>query len=317
MKFFHRTLYVLVIIFLGIVVYRVRTINIKKDYLKNEGIKYLETNEMDRYMEIYAEAENLDSYIKEPVYSAISKDEVFPFSFKIYHAKTKFKTNNNILLFYFDDRNIDNLKEKIKYEELAYNRDYYENNNELIIIRINIYMDDNQLPTTNFYYTSLDKRTALAIIGFSEVDDTIKYHHYQMTTENDKKPTIRAAERIDKIEIVIEDYTNNDFKEPIRTKIASITTDNNQSNGIDYLTKTDDILKSNNFNGLVTMFDKSKVYENNNDLIYVTTQDFFKDQKSKVYISLLIYSAIVSIITYLIYFLKPTINYFKNKKLQK
>lgn len=318
MKYISKIIYALVIFLVGVIVYRVTTINIKKNYYQEVGVKQLEEGLKADYMNTFIETENIDSYISKPIYNAVSKDELLPFNLSIYFAKSKSvsTSNNSLLLFYFDDRNIDNLNESIDYSSMATNKDAYSKNSDLMIVRLNVYMDNNVLPTTNFYFTELNKRAPIGLIGFHLNDSgEVNYDYYQMKDKNDKKPNRVFAKKITKIELVIEDYTTNKLNDPITTSLAVFNhNDNIILPSEDILVNNDNIITTDKFNGSLDSFYKEDVYVNNISEVYTSHGEMFNKYNYKVYINMIVWGFISMILTYLVYFLVPTINYFKYRK---
>lgn len=317
MKIFWKLVYALAVVLIGILVYSGATVKMHKNFYNDVGLKHQQEDNREEYMNAFFEANRSESdltyksYLKKPIYEANSFDEKLPFSFSIYHATTT-KENSSLLLFYFDDRNINDLSKSIDYESMVYDAELLKRNNMLAIVRLNIYIDNDIYPTTNYFSIKLEKRKPIPIIGIENIEDKPSFSYLKKESENDKKPSPSNGSSITKMELVFEDYTK-DTKTAIKTNIALFeSNDSNNMDNKDILELHNEVMKSNNFNGNIDKYDVMDQYENET-LIYTITRDVFKGYYGTVVKGLVIYIIIAGLITYIYFFLPSTINYFKNK----
>ncbi|VEU81152.1 hypothetical protein [Haploplasma axanthum] len=305
MKWIGRVLYGIVVVIIGMMVVRYANMNKQVKYY-NSGIDYLKNGQIEEYMEVYMTATMVESYLKDPIYHAKSEDEAFPFEFSVYQAKVG---ENKYLVFFLKDNGIN-------YKELVSDKEKY--NEDKVIIRLNIFMNGEESPITDYYPASIDKRLPISLVAQNFNDKKEMVFSYQVMV--DKKNQVKETSKIDKFELVFEDYTKVEKEDdkPITKKVASIVSDDEveMSKTFDLLKKEDDVLQASGFNGSINEFNKDALYDDSSNLGKLRVDDFKKYQKI-VTNTVVVFALIATVITYLIFFLKPTINYINDRKYQK
>lgn len=329
MKWIGRILFAFVVFQVGMIVVQQATLKKHTTYYIEKGVPLLEENKKDEYIQQYFTATSVKDYITDPIYEGSSQDEEFPLNFSIHNARQDGK--NQSVIFYFDDRNEETGK-PIDYKALGLvkNEKNFDENPTLVYIRILLYMDEETEPLMYYFPLTLPKaddngnftnnRMPVELLRITEDG------RFQYTVLNDKrKQEARYADRISKMELIIQDYSEemgkNEGNTPNQEKTIAtfIHSDDAKLGSKEVLTRqTDDkgnelINKSLNFNGEVKNYDLKEKYKNKE---FVTYPDVaLVNEYSNVMIKpILTFALIATAATYLIFFLKPTMAFFENRR---
>lgn len=253
----------------------------------------------EKYIEV-AMTDNLifDKYLKDPIYLAESKEDGNKYELGIYQFSYIDRGDTYyVSTFYFKDLGIDLI------EQLTDNENY-QKDNSLVQVMVHVYYDDVEEPAL-IGYISTDplqvKPLEIATIHPDENDD-LKYMYL-----NRSNNAIFVRSQIRKIEVSV---YNRLETEPETILIAKVEHDDlNNNEGIN------EIISGNgaNFNGEVSYHDLRTNFEDETLLGNVMTEELNAFNYIKVR-ALVIYYIILVIVTYLIFFLVPTIEHFKYRK---
>lgn len=315
MKWLGRILFAVVAFFIGVFVIRVAQINSQLKYYNEYAPKLMEEDNVKEYMATYLTANMIDKYLIDPIYVAKSlEDEDFKFNFTIYHVMTQYQNEvQYYLVFYFNDL-------EINYDKVLEDPEVFEKNKNSAAVRIELTMGDKEEKSTEVYTLDFNTRMPNILVQVTENEQKEKLFRTQFTNK-DGKGESRLNDQITAIDFILIDSTiaakTEDIKE---TKFAQIIHDKDavmeykaDQEVYDTFTKEEDILVSKAFNGKVDNYVKEAEYEND-DLLGPIYLDQLVPFKKGVNKALGIYIAVVALITYLAYFLKPTLAFFEGKR---
>lgn len=322
LKWFLRILYAFIVVIIGIMVLNEGFANKRLTYLEENAQTHFDENNMDSYLAEYNVAAERYRYVEQPLYNAVSNDSIFGFEFSIYHTQVAVKDGSaNVLVFILHNLDIN---------EPPLNEEEFDKNNNLVRIRVSMQfenglyqqdynLDGNIMPLPSPYAMDVAIPMEIQVVENGEegksfkVDEGItgkleevKFELIDSTLyENEPKRTIFAVFKSN--DTVEEKYLVHE--ELIKDTV--ITTDHN--NETVELTNT---LTSKLFNGTIERFDVEYLYDEENPDITIGISDLSKlnSYNSIVVKYVSIFLIIAIIITYLLFFLNPTIKYFKNKK---
>jgi len=311
MKWIGRILYAIMVVIIGAFVLRFAQINALFEYYNENVVPHLIENDRESYMEGFMTANFVEDYLKEPIYLASSNDETYNFEFAIYHLRLSNQEESySYLAFYFNETTFN-------YEELLANYENYEANNNLAEISIEFKMAGHDDEIKNYYPIDINLRMPVVIFQQVRVADN-ELFKFQVTDE-DNELVEETSTEIEKIIITLEDSTTTSDEQPnaIETVIAEFNSDSNNDLSLtDNLVLNEDVLTSNNFNGIALNYAFDDLYTNE-ALLGETHFDTLDDYQGGVARTLAIYIIIVLVITFLLFFLKPLIKYLNERKANK
>lgn len=292
-KILNVTIYSFFVLLIGFMVYRVSLIKNYSKYYKENIDNILTNYTKEKYMELYFTSELYDKYQIEPIYNLVSKDNTYPFEFSIYHAE---KDEQELLVFYFDDRNPSDLTKKIDYDNIVRNKEEFNNNIKKVIIRINIFMEGGEFATTNYFHLDRTERRPVSLIRIGKDNNSFEY--LKKKTADDMKPKIDTSNKIEKVELLIEDHTKKSDSDD-KTKLTNILTINSNDNEYNFSGKFSDLYE--------------KVDYSNNENIHIIDKSVFKTYHKNINKTMIIYSFIALFVTYIFYFLPTTIKFIRRR----
>lgn len=319
MKWIGRTLYIFLIIVIGVFTIKIAESNRQLSYYNDVVVPYLTNNEKDNYLEGFMTANIASKYLKDPVYQAVSNDPDLPMDLSVYHVSPNEQTE--FLIFYFDDRPANQAGGQIKYpitNQEQYDLQSNEVNN-LVSITLNVYLGDINFLTSDYYSITIDHRMPVALIQLDKKTETADKEFFFNWMNADKKTELKSASYISKIEVILDDKTFLD-ETPVEDRVAKLTplieithTDDFAFISNDILINDKGVMKSSNFNGNIDNFDVSNKYSDES-LVVTTNQDPVKPYQKIITKTVTIFVIIVTVITFLLFFFKPLMNYFNNKR---
>lgn len=328
LKWILRILYAIFIVVIGIFVYNEAMINRRVKYLEEHAQEHYNNNEISKYLDEYYVAAERTEYLINPLYSATSTQEDYSFDFSIYHSRVKINDNYlNVIGFLVHNININ-----VEVNDL----ENYEENHNLLRFKTNIKYS-NPLNSTvhemNFEgaYMPTNQPYSMGVPIPIEV---------QIGENDAKQPVFLLGETvvsdIESIEFSLID-SSLDLENPTETLIAVLESnkDTEQTSYLNieeelslkpytYITKdeegedvevTTDVLQAELFNGLADRYEVSELYET--EEVGTTDIDLLNQYDNIVFKFMGIYFIAVGVLTYLLFFIKPTINYFQGRKFRK
>src|SRR5690554_720868 len=305
MKWIGRIFYIALVLIIGFFVLRISQINAQVKYYNEKAVPYLLEDKREDYIPRYMTANLIETYLKDPVYLAQSKDEN-EFEFAIYHLKIiGEKQEATYLSFYFNEITFD-------YESLLDDYNKYEENNNLAAISIEVKMKDVEELSTEYYPLDISFRMPVVLLQLVTNDNNESVFSFQVAIDGEAAP--KESTEIEKISLVLSDLTaSEDGENPTRTIIAEFTSDENNENGVDQLTTVDNVIVSSKFNGMIESYQLDELYEDESNLGETYRSDLNVYLKG-VTKSLVIYGLVVVGLTFLIFFLKPLLNHIEDKR---
>lgn len=336
MKIFGITIYSVVLILMGLFFFMLGGQAQGLDYYANEGGKAIESNNFNKYIEVFMNYNDYDEYLTKPVYHAKSDDELFPFDFMILQSKIESDNLTATLNhFYFVDH-LENYNQFFTDNEslTLFNRNpktamftielLMEGEDEATAtpIEISISRDSNN----NYVSTSVDKTKMqpLALTyNYNEGNDNYFRYITFETIEDSKgrqqtETVWNESKTISRIEIYFDDYTKATDNIPVRTKVLSINhNDSGDTNTLDIIQRDKDgVYITNSFNGNI---------ENYMDLDGFTDPlvasankiEALKDYRSSRTKWLIIYIIGSFVATYLVFVLPKQIDKLKQNRFDK
>ena len=303
MKWIGRGLYLFVVLIVSFFVYMFSVAQKYYKFFESNMTELTENYDRERYIQtVMTDEILLTSYLKDPIYFAKSEEEGRKFEFGIYQFKYENpEATNYVSTIFFRDLGIKEIDELIE-EEPA-----YVNNPNLVKFRVSIfyndeeeaavgYIDSYRLNQKMFYFATIDK-----------FEGNLNYLYNQSV---DGKQTMFDKDLVTKIQI---DLVNGLKEEAVETPILEVKHDNASDN-----TGENQVVdgKAGNFNGKVSYHDLKENYENKELLGKVLYEELSSFRGVTIKTNVIYYSILV-VITYLIYFLRPTINYFNNRQYRK
>src|SRR5690554_4138905 len=308
MKWIGRILYAIMVVIIGAFVLRFAQINALWEYYDENVAPHLIENDRESYMEGFMTANFIEDYLKEPIYLANSNDETYNFEFAIYHLMANNQDESySYLAFYFNETTFE-------YEELLASYESYEANNDSAEISIEFKMAGIEDEIKSYFPLNINLRMPVVILEQVRVENN-ELFKFQVADENNNLIEKTSTE-IEKIIITLEDSTAISEEQPnvIKTLIAEFNSDSSNDLSLtDNLVLNDNVLTSNNFNGIALNYALDDLYINE-DLLGETDFDTLEDYQSGVGRTVIIYIVIVLVITFLLFFLKPLIKYLDERK---
>lgn len=308
MKWIGRILYLLVVFIVSFFVYMFSLAQKYYKFFETNMIELNETYDRERYIQTLMTDEILlTSYLKDPIYIATSEEEGRKFEFGIYQFKYESKDlTNYVSAIFFKDLGIEEMVEISQDEN-------YINNPNLVQYKLSLYYNNDETPAIgyiNSYYLN-QKMFYFATIG--EFEGNINYSFNQSVDGNQ---TTINKDLLTKIEVDLVNSLKEDVEE---TRILEVSHDDMHDNvGENKIIDG----KATNFNGKVSYHDLKENYqkptnEGEEDLTGILLTEELNSYRGITIRTNIIYYSILAVVTYLIYFLRPTINYFRNRKYQK
>lgn len=313
MKWLGRILYVVMVFFIGLFVVAISNNTKLNQYYEDKALPLLVENNREAYIEEFMTSRLVEKYIEKPVYLVESENNDYNFEFAMYHAEVNASKNDlkKYIILYFNIEDID-------LENILYDYESYEKtkDNALYLAKFKIDGLDEFLNIP--FEVDVNKRSAVHLLEVRKDDNNNDVFYIQYRDDDGKNQQI-TSDLINQIEISLLDGTKGREEDDLIEHVIA-TIDHNKNYTVElgkkeYLTdKNDDgTLISNNFNGKSNNFGLNDLYEDESNL-GVYHKDEVNKYLSKAKNSLYWYGLIIAGITYLLFFLKPTINYFKNKK---
>lgn len=321
LKWFLRILYAFVVIIIGIVVLNEAFANKRLTYLEENAQPHFVENDMDSFMEEYYVAASRNQYIDKPLYRANSNDPNYKFSFSIYHSQAFLKDGNaNVLAFVL--HNLDMNIQPLDVEE-------FDKNNNLIRIRVSMQfenglvqqdynLDGHIMPLPTPYSMDVSIPMEIQVVeneeggkvfgineGVTGKIEEIKFEIIDSTLYEDEPKRVIFA--------VLQTNANTTDKHLVEENIVTgqVTTLNHEGDEV-----VIDTLRADLFNGDVLRYDLADYYENTPLGVTILESELDKlDEYNGIIVKFLsIFILIALAVTYLLFFLNPTIKYFRNKR---
>lgn len=324
MKKFGYFIYFVIILILGFFFLTLGNEAAKLAFYNTTGSEALETQDYDEYIKSYMNYSSFFEYRKDPLYMGTSSDENFAFDFVIMQSYLETDDISAVLNhFYF----IDHLE---SYDHLFLDQesvDLFSKNAKLAVFQLELLMEGETEPTLTpieifaedgiSNYENKVKVKPLALT-YNHLEENEPYFKY-ITFDDEENVVWNMSKTIKQIEIYFADYTKvesiND--DPRKVKLLTLTHNENANfTAVDYFVDNDGVKEATNFNGNI-----------NN---YLNTDNFTNEEEEKAGFSdlikpyrnvrnkwLFIYVGVALVISYLIFFLNPTIKYFKDKRHKK
>lgn len=306
MKWLGRILYIFLIFIIGFYVLNYSNMKKRYEFFVNKTEPLIENYNREEFMKYFMTASNVKDYLNKPVYLAKDEDEKIEFS--IYHGKYVAKGGQGDLLF-FNFRDID----QNIIETMLHDGEKYKTDNFTAYIKIEVYMDDKTKPVVDTLQINKQAQMPTSLIEMVKVEEKDKFRY--IITDDAGKQVEEFGDNITKIELTLVDKTNVIKEEDKGTETKLITITNNQDAVMneDVLIKnSENVLLSSNFNGNVNSYLLSETYSDETKGVLVFNElDEFNYVVRK---NLTTFSIITAIITYLLFFLKPTIKYAIEKE---
>lgn len=281
--------------------------SIRKQYQAfylNEAESALKENDLERYFDVFFTATKItDKYNTVPLYEA-EVEELYNF----YILQTL--TNETVVnWFYFNDF-IEDYSVYLKDEE----KDFITMNFTRLMYEIKVFMDDDIFPITNNFPINPNEKTLkqpLPLMQFHTNEQNELVYYYSSNNE-EGKVKYKESVNISKIEINFV-LDNASLDSPIIKNIININHNELGSNNLDELSLVGNAYLSNNFNGDINTHDSREQFNKNLSNIKIIDQSIvspYINERTKYMIK---YFSVVFVITYLIFFLTPSIKYVKRK----
>lgn len=300
MKWFMRIIFIIFAIILSIMVHFISLAERQYSFLTHNMAELNENYDRTKYIEtIMTDNVIVDSYLKDPIYLAVSEEVGFEYELGIYQYRYIERGKElYVSMLYFKDFDIDYLNQ-LKSNSM------YQNNNDLVNIMVSIYYDDLEDPVVGFIST---KELEMKPYEFATIttndSNEVKYMYLNSNTGQ-----IVERSYISKIEINIYNTLNNNQQITNLTTIEHQEVNNNE--GISQIVAG----QASNFNGNVSYQDLSVNYDNDSLLGNILEAELAEFNYIRVRINVIYYTILV-IVTYLIFFLAPTIEYIKFRKVR-
>ena len=326
LKWIGRIFYVIIIVFIAIIVYREADNERRLTYLEDNSIEYYKADDIENYINEYMIATSRDKYIKKALYQGVSTEPGKTFTLSAFHNMS-ISNRDEIQVLTFVLHNLD-----LDFKPI--NEENYLVNNNLLAVRLGLNFADSQiLQEFNFDGEILAGGTNYAL-GLHLPLEVI------IGVNDSGRPYYQVGNNIhyelEMITLEIVDYTEN-LNDPTVTYLASFSNNESLDNNFqvedelvlgsglfrDYTKDviTDfytDSLVSTKFITRAANYNLSEMYQSGSRVTLVNIDgDKLSEYNSIIFRWMVSYSLIVIVITYLLFFLKPTINYFKNRKIQK
>lgn len=332
MKYIGYTIYTIFILIMGLLFNSIGKQSQLIKYYEEKASDALEEKDFESYLDAYMTYNLTSSYNNKPLYHASSNNDIIPFDFFIFQAELKTSTEKGFFnYFYF----YDNLE---SYDHLFTNNESIElfyKNQKLAHFVVKLYMDDEAEPTETPIYISLTKNEIGTYSSTSKnkaknkplaltynLKDTNNEDAFGYVSNNDKG-NITHAKTISKIEIDFVDFTlsTSPNDKPKRTPLVRFDHNDLANNENDSMQNSDEyLISSTNFNGNIKNYlDKTNFTDS--ELTATVQQSNIKEFKNIRTKWTLIYILFTIIVTFILFFLRPTIDFFvkniKRKKLNK
>lgn len=323
MKWLLRILYGFLVVIAGLFVMSEADAAKRMKYLEDNAQEYYDNDDIGSYMENFFIAAGRTKYIEEPIYSAVSNDDKYKFKFSVYETRVEGKDDNvDVVVFALSNLDLD---------VTPVDQESFDKNNNLIKVRVNIEFAN--------YPTAVDYSLEGKSIPFNlndSIDVFIPFEVVLGENEDGEKMFSLRDKLTDEIEAITLDIVDltaaTSEVEPTITTFARFSNSNHaEKTGVsEVLTKRTvtlgtgdearevELMDADLFNGSAERFDLESVYETNDESVVATPDlDLLKPYNSTVVKYASIYIGVVILITYLLFLLKPTIQYFKGKRSQK
>lgn len=292
MKIISRILYVTFTLIIGFIVISDAQLQKVQDFYYDKLLNTLESGEYTDYIDDTMVILGTNRYLIEPVYRYDSNDKDYRFKVLVMHAQTFVKGEyESSLIFYI--RDFETTSSDVDGVSFTFKTNISNINAELLMnfkfkdklynggVLEKVVIEDNQTFTINDYNSG-----SVNLLEIKEID----LKTFSVDSNNDIVKSDRFA--------VIKN--NEDFNLEISNEFQFV--------------KRNSILESANFTGQALNYETlDERYENNNSFLRPDIEKLkaYNGVVTKTFIS---YIVVVIIITYLAFFLTPTINKFKNNK---
>lgn len=328
LKWILRIAYAFLLIIVAVFVFREADADRRLSYLTDNANEYYETDNLDGYISEFMVATSRSYYIETPLYQAVSSEAGKEFRLSIFHTRAVTKQGEvDVLTFTLTNLNINVTPEN------ALN---YAENENLIRVRVNLNFSNDE---GRIYQDYNLKGETVAITSFVSLGAHIPI---EISIGENKGVSLfglsdGTAPTLDSITLELVDYSENK-KQGTITYLASIANDPTKEAlyGVvdnlvigegtfpNYVNKNDDnvvteSLVSTSFNGEAARYNIGDIYEEDTDLVNIISTDLslLDSYRGIVIKYFVIFGIIAVIVTYLLFFLKPTINYYKDRKYEK
>lgn len=327
LKWVLRIAYALLVILLAVFVYREADAKRRLDYLKNEAMDYYNEGDLDNYFKEFMVATSRDKYIEKPLYQAISSEENLEFTLSIFH--TRAVTNQGeVDVAAFVLSNLD-----IRVTPL--NEENYLNDTNLVRIRVNINLSEGHI-----YQDYNLEGKSLALTSTSSLGAAIPIELSIGEKDNISLFGLSSgtAIRIESITIELIDHSKLENVGEV-SHIAKLENDSSleeQFEVVDYLTRDEasfpiydgeedemvevNALVSTKFNGEAFRYNVGEqIYngDSSDENVIYSNLDNLRSYNGVIYRYFTIFAVIIVIVTYLLFFLKPTIKHIRKRKFAK
>lgn len=319
MKIFLRTIYVFLMVLIGISVYQ-KAVNDRLNNLYNNDIKTnLISGNDDEYLDGMMVLTDVEKYLKDPIISFVSTDEDFSFTLDIYHIEKEIKGSTYYGIFPF----INNFKSTQYKNVLLDTNQFVENNNLVgIELRINTTISNtfviNPLSPQYLSDSTLDNVNAKGGIFeplFMEKENNSNDFKWFQGDVN-----YLSFNEITSFELSLLDGTV-DLTKPKKTVFAKIDVSNEPKFGetINFNKNETGLLVAEGLGSVKSSYAQFNVHyeDNNSELIKHTNFNVLNEYNSLITRSMIIYVVLALIATFLIFFLKPLMRKIEFNKTKK
>lgn len=324
-KWILRIVYAFLLIVVAVFVFREADADRRLTYLVGNANSHYEEGNLDEYIDEFMVATSRSYYISKPLYQATSTEDGAEFTLSIYHTRAVTKQGQvDVLTFVLS--NIDITPEPV-------NPENYENDNNLIRVRLNLNFDQKNGHIYQDYNLSGHSMAITSTVSLGA--------HIPLEIsigENEGQSLFGLSEGtspvLDSITIELIDFSSLENKGEV-THLASIENDDTNLEHYNVLDNlfigeasfpdynsdsnpdiTKEALVSSKFNGNASRFNIGDIYDEDSDLVTVIETDLtLLDEYNNILINYFVISGIITlVVTYLLFFLKPTINYVRNRR---
>ncbi|MDY0277173.1 MAG: hypothetical protein RBQ97_03720 [Acholeplasma sp.] len=306
MKWFGRIAFVFLLVVIGMSFYN-SGVNKQAGKLKETADEFIDSDP-DKYLDIIFASSGIEKYLETPIYKGVFTGSGKKSSTLSIH-QTIFNNNGEdyyYLWLWFDSNEnfYDMLLDKDKYMASEKEGQY------LAYVVYEIHMGEIDNEDTTMYGSAniyRDQRSPVVFLDMSSSD-------YSYLTD-------KTSKVINRISVSFYDFTTAadiEKDDPVITPFLILDNTNTGTNGEEILELNEDgVIVSKNFNGNYDAFNKKDDFKDESLVVLTNYKERLKPYVSVLITEMVKFVVIAIVVTYLLFFLKPTINYFKDRKYQK
>lgn len=318
-------IYAFVLIIISVFIFREADAERRLSYLHDYAQQYYESDDLDNYMYHYTIATSRHAYISTPLYQAVSDVEGSSFVFSLFHTNAVTEKGSvDVIATTLSHLDIDVIPQNIE---------NYEAEPNLIRIRLNINLDEGHLyQDYSLEGESLAITSNASLGAHIPIEFSVGHNEPGVSLFGLSEGT---ATTIDSITLEILDYTE-EVNNPKVSYLAHIVDSKDNSTSLGFVdhfevrevevplfsdrskNTTVETLVSTSFVGDANWFDIGQIYESSSPEfeIIIVEKALLKPYDQIIVRYFVIYGVIAVILTYLLFFLKPTISYIRKRKAQ-